>query len=405
MGAKKNRLWYTRPVKRSLLSKALPAAGLILALGLILLAVLRLLAAGGSGGARAFPPPENRAEAGVRALAVYTHGEALHLGLADGEGREFLAKSLRLESLDQSRIFDIAYGEGLNRGLFLPDIPPGSYRLFYQGRAVLAGETPLTEGYTLTRNGANQHWRFLNSRGRLQLEVAQVDELPPSVYDVYIDIGHGGRDSGAVGNGLVEAEQNLKAGLYLAQLLEGLGLKVYLSRETMAIPGGEAAEQNPYSPGARVDMLYRSQAKYLISNHLNAGGGHGFQLYTSVATDKSFAQAVAAQLLAAGWIADEEGFGPLGNGLYKRRSEVYSQALRDYYFIIRETGGYLLSPWQYRLQNREQNRLIYQGAEALLVEYAFLDNAEDTAYWQENWQALVEAVAQGAADYWRLAGE
>jgi|GEM_PF-4845608 len=382
--------------------------GAALALAAAAAALLLTAEAGERPGASVSLPEAKASPAGIGVAAVYTYGEALRLSLLDAEGQAFRADSLRLESQDGGTTLNIRFGTDLNQGLLLHQLPPGRYRLFYQGRALLAAAGEQAEGYTLTRGGKNKHWRFLAKEGLLLLDVEEVEELPADVYDVYVDIGHGGADTGALSApsyGLVEAEENLRAGQYLAERLEALGLKVLLSRETMEIPGGRAAEQNPYLPGARIDMCYRSQAKYVISNHLNAGGGHGFQLYSSVATDTAFAQAVADQLLAAGWVADDNGFDPLGDGLYKRRSDTYSSDVRDYYFIIRETGGYLLSPWQYRLQNREQDRLACHGAEALLVEYLFLDNYLDADTWIHNWQTLVDAVARGAADYWGLAEE
>ena len=106
------------------------------------------------------------------------------------------------------------------------------------------------EGYTLTRAGCNQHWRFYRQAetGYLGLTLETVAQLPETVYDVFIDVGHGGADAGAVGHGLVEAEQNLLAALYLKEQLVAMGLKVALSRDSMDLPGGQGGGAEPLCP-------------------------------------------------------------------------------------------------------------------------------------------------------------
>ena len=65
-------------------------------------------------------------------------------------------------------------------------------------------------------------------------------------------------------------------------------------------------------------------------------------------------------------------------------------------------GGYALSPYTYRLFRIDRHAELAQGAEALLLEYMFLDNAGDAQYWKDNWKELVAAVAAGSAEYWQL---
>jgi len=355
--------------------------------------------------------PEPREEEAPPALppssrplsAIYVHGESALLYAHASYAERELFPHLELWQ-GEAPVFLWEAEEPVNKGLLLWQIPPGDYSLRCgEDLLSVAEDVHLPAGYTITRQESNLHWQFYRDEGGfLGLRLEAVAELPEDVYDILIDPGHGGIDPGASGNGLVEAEQNLQAALYLEELFSAMGLKVALSRYDAEIPGASWEEDNPYASGARVDQVYRKQAKYLLSSHLNAGGGSGFQLYSSVYTDTDWAGRVQAQLLASGWHGDENGLGWVEDALYKRSSSQRTLIPRDYYFIIRETGGYALSPYTYRLFRIDRHAELAQGAEALLLEYMFLDNAGDAQYWKDNWKELVAAVAAGSAEYWQL---
>ena len=84
---------------------------------------------------------------------------------------------------------------------------------------------------------------------------------------VVIDPGHGGTDSGAVGNGIVEKELNLKISKYIYERLKDLGLDVKITRNT----------DETLSPTERINRVLNAYGNsndvILLSNHINAGGG------------------------------------------------------------------------------------------------------------------------------------
>ena len=373
---------------------------LVLLMGLICTGFF-LVSACGWLGRPAEPEP---ARPTVSVEGVYVHGESALILQKASYAQKKLFPQIQLYQEDQV-VYTWQAEETIDQGLLLWQIPEGDYLLRWGDLYLTAAEDLfLPEGYTLTRKGTNQHWRFYRQAetGFLGLTLETVTQLPQDIYDVFIDVGHGGTDPGASGHGLVEAEQNRMAALYLEEQLTALGLKVTLSRRGPDLPGGEAAEQNPYVPNARIDQAYRSQAKYILSSHLNAGGGSGFQLYTSFRTSTAWGTAVRQQLLETGWHGDDGGLGWVDHALYKRTSAGRTIVPRDYYFIIRETGGYALSPYTYRIFRPDDPEALAVGAETLLLEYAFLDNQADCEYWNQNWKTLVEAVAAGSADYWQL---
>ena len=86
---------------------------------------------------------------------------------------------------------------------------------------------------------------------------------------VIIDAGHGGIDSGAVGNGLEEKDLTLEISTYMYNRLKELGVPVVITRD-----------QDEYLPkDKRIDRIKELKRGYqntlLVSNHINAGGAEG----------------------------------------------------------------------------------------------------------------------------------
>lgn len=87
---------------------------------------------------------------------------------------------------------------------------------------------------------------------------------------IFIDPGHGGNDPGAVGNGLQEKDLTLKISKKIKSKLANYeNVQVKLSRE----------DDRTLSLKQRTDMANGWGADYLISVHINAGGGTGFESY------------------------------------------------------------------------------------------------------------------------------
>lgn len=86
---------------------------------------------------------------------------------------------------------------------------------------------------------------------------------------VVIDAGHGGADSGAVANGLVEKDLTLKIAKYLKNRFDELGIESSLTRD------GDIT-LNPTDRVNKVLNLYGNDKDVIVlSNHINAGGGDG----------------------------------------------------------------------------------------------------------------------------------
>ncbi|SHF07025.1 N-acetylmuramoyl-L-alanine amidase family protein [Desulforamulus putei] len=86
---------------------------------------------------------------------------------------------------------------------------------------------------------------------------------------VVLDPGHGGRDPGAVGNGLLEKEITLMLARKVAKRLGFYDVAVKLTRD----------DDTYLSLEARANFANNLGADYFLSIHVNAGGGTGFESF------------------------------------------------------------------------------------------------------------------------------
>ncbi len=177
---------------------------------------------------------------------------------------------------------------------------------------------------------------------------------------VVIDAGHGGSDPGASGNGIVEKDYTLKISQYIHERLDQLGIQNTMIRNTdETVEPTERVERiiAPYGNGS--DVL-------VISNHINAGGGQGSEIIYALRNSDTFSKKIANEL---------ENGGRDVRKYYQRRYP--SDSSKDYYFIHRNTGN----------------------TEAVIVEYGFLDNAQDAELLKKYWKDYAEAVVKAIANY------
>lgn len=105
---------------------------------------------------------------------------------------------------------------------------------------------------------------------------------------VFIGVGHGGKDPGAVANGLQEKDVNLVMALAMAQTLARHGVEVGLSRTADEDDPlqEEVAEAKAFAPDLAVEI------------HNNAGGGDGFEVYVQTGVYASQSRKLAGLIEA-----------------------------------------------------------------------------------------------------------
>ena len=116
---------------------------------------------------------------------------------------------------------------------------------------------------------------------------------------VFIGVGHGGSDPGAVAAGIKESEANLQMALGLKVELERHGVTVGISRtrDEEDRLAEEIREANAFRPDLAVEV------------HNNAGGGDGWECYRQTSTaygqqSLRLGKAIEARVKAAGQIAE-----------------------------------------------------------------------------------------------------
>ena len=196
----------------------------------------------------------------------------------------------------------------------------------------------------------------------LPCENIHAEELFPQKekYIIVIDPGHGGSDAGAVGNNMLEKDYNLLISQYMFDRFKELGIPVAITRNSDVT----------LSPTDRTNSILskfgNSSDVIVISNHVNAGGGEGAEVIYALRNNDTLAKNVLNNIGATGQSTRK---------YYQRR--LPSDTSKDYYFIHRNTGR----------------------TEPIIVEYGFIDNADDVNFLNNNYQALAEAVISAVANY------
>lgn len=170
---------------------------------------------------------------------------------------------------------------------------------------------------------------------------------------VFLGVGHGGSDPGAVANGVKEKDLNLSIALACRDELVRHGVSVKMSRtkDENDPLSEEIRECNAFDPDLAVDI------------HNNAGGGDGAEVFYHYGGGKS-------KTLAENILAEIEKVGQNSRGAKIRKNANG----KDYYGFIRETS-----------------------CPAVIVECAFVDNATDLKILASEGkkQAMGVAIAKG----------
>ena len=90
-----------------------------------------------------------------------------------------------------------------------------------------------------------------------------------SLKGVVIDAGHGGVDTGATGNGIIEKNLTLDISKYMFDRFNELGIPVKMTRNADIDLGPSDR------PKKVLDQFGNGRDVVVISNHINAGGGDG----------------------------------------------------------------------------------------------------------------------------------
>ena len=174
---------------------------------------------------------------------------------------------------------------------------------------------------------------------------------------IVIDPGHGGKDPGAVANGLQEKNITLTIAQKVAELLRAQKLNVIMTRTTDTFVDLSSAR----TPKCDIS----------VSIHVNAGGGQGLETWVSLfnqpAKSKQLGQAIQDNILK---------LVPFKNRGLKTKANSANNA--DYLYMLRNAKGV-----------------------PVLVECGFIDNAVDANILKapSNLAKIADGIANGVLEY------
>lgn len=177
---------------------------------------------------------------------------------------------------------------------------------------------------------------------------------------VVIDAGHGGIDSGAVGNGIVEKELALEISKYMYDRFKEKGIPVKMTRTD------DISLNSVTRPKRVLDAFGNGKDVIVISNHLNAGGAEGAEVIYALRNDNTFSNLILSNLAKKGQKIRKA---------YQRR--LPSNSSKDYYYMMRNTPN----------------------TESVIVEYGFLDNKNDAEKLKTKYKDYVDAVVEAVLQY------
>lgn len=274
--------------------------------------------------------------------------------------------------------------------------------------------------YTMTKNNTNNLITFnetsYNNHNYWEISIKQ-ESLPDDVYDIVLDPGHGGVDTGA-GNGRYnESTFNLDYAKTLKEALEEEGLKVKLTRE-------EDKQIDLYGEGSRTGIPYEVKAKLMLSIHLNSSNyknQNGVEVYRAYQDNNDYAKIIADNIVThANANYSINPMNKIMDGVYMRvysKEDIAAQkkdAKRNgyepynftdhetYYYFIRETGGIMTKAFSDG-RNPKYKENIYrnynQAVEAYLCELAYISNTNDLKKIINNKDGYIKALKESVLSY------
>ncbi len=330
--------------------------------------------------------------------------------------KEEVRVPLNYKITDENISFEIA--DKLNNGYLYDNLNINNYNIYIE---TIKGEKTeyynlknntkyeTTEYYSIRKNDELKKLLLSNKNSTMHLEVKKIKD--DSVYDIVIDPGHGGIDPGASGNGYSETDFTYLISSKIKERLESHGLRVKLTRGDL-----NSDERLPnYGENGRVNIANASKAKYLLAIHLNSNdyGDNGLEIYTAYNVDYTFATNIAASII------NKTNTNYSTNNAFRVKNGVYTRTLQDqdlqesyetaiangynpydisndttYYFIIRETGGYMSGAYKDNRDGTPYNFYVNSnvGMESYLLELGYLTSRKDVNNLSDNLDSYVDGI-------------
>ena len=345
----------------------------------------------------------------------------LKLVLYNGDFREYPINI-------KDNTFNLSYE--INRGLFLEDIPIGTYYLFLRSKHYDEDDNEVYKYYVLNNTTdyvETTYYTFSNIGNKIVINSDDeyhtlifnvTKNTNDEVYDVVIDPGHGGKDGGANRGDYKEANFTMKYAADLKKKMEKYGVKVKLTHVEGEIPSDE--KMPDYGIHGRAVIGHEVNAKYVLSIHMNSNAYssvHGLEVYTPANVNYDFAKDIVRNIIyGVDTNYSSNRINKVFDGIYTRKftekdielsiedaeknnKKPYDVTVNsNYYYMIRETGGIMTGAY---VDDRNEPKFpanpYYKsnvGCEAYLLELGYLTNDGDLNSIINNMDKYTTAIAQ-----------
>ena len=332
---------------------------------------------------------------------------------------------------DDGTKIDFYFSEYINDGFYLDELARDNYYLFlkltYENPE--DEEKPIIKYYALDNGTEYKETIYytmskydnkiiINSDNDYSTMAFNVKEnKDKNIYDITIDPGHGGMDSGGTTGEYNESDFTMSISNKVKENLETNGFKVKLTHEEGKLTKNDLLDE--YNEHGRAVIPNEVKSKYTFSIHINKNtykSVKGIEVYTPINVNYDFAQSIVNNLI------EYTELGYSTNRLYKMFDGIYSRNFSEddvtsslagyddkgynpynvttnsnYYYMIRETGGYMTGAYIDDSNPEEVGVNPYYdsniGNETYLLELGYLSNSSDLAIINDSLDDIAKAIS------------
>ncbi len=364
----------------------------------------------------------------VGVTKFYTYGRAFNINGKISNIRKDNFEGVKLvitDGLEYEKIYNVNYSfeendlvfssdVEMNSGIIIDELEASEYYILlrlklnnsaepkYYSFANLS-ECDNIDYFTITDNGVNKKAKiqFLEKNyNNIKYSILKMslenEQLPENVYDIVIDAGHGGKDTGERSGAITEADIALEYSKTLKTYLEEKGYKVKLTRDDNN--SEFYTDTNMYDSNGRITEACKSKAKLMISFHINNGvkGLNGLEIYCPPKSNLDFAKEMSNK------IKEYSNINYSNNNSFKKSDGVYirnftKSIINDfkntankkgydpynittdtpYLYTIREVGGIATGAYvdgRNTIYSKNEYYNLNQGIECYQIELGYIKN-------------------------------
>lgn len=282
------------------------------------------------------------------------------------------------------------------------------------------------EYYTVTKDESNKKAdisfdkKTYNQKEYSYMSISMQDtKLPEDIYDIVIDAGHGGTDTGVRSGKDTEANITLEYAKLLKESLENNGFKVKLTRNDENTD--LYTDMNMYDSAGRITSACKSKAKLMISFHINNGDNDlkGFEIYSPCKSNLDFAKTMSEKINEYSTISfsnntsykkydgvyvknfKQNVITEFENTAYKKGYEPYAITTdTPYLYTIREVGGIATNAYVDGRNEAYSANAYYDanyGIECYQLELGYIKN--DLEIIKNEKEAYIRAITEAISDW------